>query len=1551
MTNNINNINKINKNGMQIVLLSLCILFFTSISMFASDNPNPRFDNDHFGYEDFSEAIPGYYNPNEEDPFAGIKTFFNNIKNYTDKINPNIKIDLPVGIKKKVDNIDYTIGVYEMKFGPTYTELSAFARVIIPQKDGSGEKMELFFVGSGIRISSQGGIYGHNASLKLMANCKINLGENKSFLILKGGKNRTDATYIDIDCNGFKEMQLNADILFSRDFLQPVGANFKIIDNPKSFVTGSFKVKVRNWNDILVDNISFTPFTMAGANGFSFQIDRAAFDFSDLDNISGLRFPETYPNGEALKNDKTWRGVYIRKIQVNLPPNFDRKGNNITTSISANEVIIDNRSGLSGKFKGENLLHIDDGKAGGWPISVSKLQIDIVANELINGSVEGNIKIPIDSTSMLKYNGSISKANGFQLVVQPTDTLQFNLWDAAKVNLDANSKIELTVKGDVFEPKATLHGAMNIVTKETNATTTTANTADNATKMNGIVFQELVLQTKSPYIAVKHLGYDGEINLGTIPASIKEISVTTNDSIAKLKFGVTVGLTGKKDGNFGGSTYLEIAGKFAKETDQWVYDYTKVNGVGVDMDFGAFTIKGEVRRFEDDATYGNGFMGKLNFKLKALGEMGVEAKALFGNNKIYPYWYVDAKAALGSMSIPVGVGLFINAFEGGAYGNMRPAGLAANPNSIGASASGLVYKPDSSIAIGIRAGIGLKALTEEAFNARAAIEFTFNKNGGLDFIRLNGDANIMAPMPELTTFNNDLKKTLTSLSKPVVERKQDDKANLVINAAIKATLDINYDFKNSTFKGTLDGYLNAGPLTGTGENGHIGQIDVLFSPQNWHVKVGEPSKRLGVKFGLLGSSIAFQTYFMTGTNLPGSPAPPEKVWQAMAVSDKEKMGNYMQGLNNRTCEEGFAFGANVAVNTDLNYLLFYGNFDAGVGFDVMIKKYTNTSCKGMAPGQKIGIDGWYANGQAYSYINADIGVDVNLLFVKGKFSVLKIGAGALLQAQLPNPSWFSGTVGGQFSILGGLVSGQCNFNVTFGDKCEPQDINNKPLAMDAIADIKPVNNEPATDVFAVPQVVFNYKVGQVFSVNDNGASKQYKILLEKFEVLKNGTIPVNATLKWNETNDKASLYAKDILDPKTAFTLVAIVSFMENIGGTWKTVVFNGTPAIEEKRIEFTTGEAPDYIPVQNILFAYPVPDQKNYFKGEYNNGYIQLKQGQSYLFNDARYTKQLQVKTAAGQITSGGTYSYNESLRRVNWQMPNTDNATNYTLELINAANVEAGASTVGVTNISTSEGINVRTKTIEGTVKNSTASAKVIMSYGFRTSMYNTLSEKITSIQYDNSDTYLNIDPETPPIGAVVKPVDELFDMTELMGNNYTRHTADNENILPLVQPEAVLDNSNRYYAEKIYPMQYQPFSFDGSISVEQLNSTANLRKAGNSLIPNWAIYPHTQYKANINNPISGTYKTFPYVFFATKQFKSDWDPIKIAVTAKFPNDFATRYPALFAPGNTQVNYPVITNTLYKIKLTYTLPGNIGTGTSGIFTIDYKAGQGSTSGGGIQQ
>ena len=90
----------------------------------------------------------------------------------------------------------------------------------------------------------------------------------------------------------------------------------------------------------------------------------------------------------------------------------------------------------------------------------------------------------------------------------------------------------------------------------------------------------------------------------------------------------------------------------------------------------------------------------------------------------------------------------------------------------------------------------------------------------------------------------------------------------------------------------------------------------------------------------------------------------------------------------------------------------------------------------LPPRGQIGINGWYANGQSYAYMQGELGINIKLFFIRKKISIIKGGGAVLLQAKLPNPVWIRGYMAGEFSLLGGAVRGSFRFKLEFGEQCE-----------------------------------------------------------------------------------------------------------------------------------------------------------------------------------------------------------------------------------------------------------------------------------------------------------------------------------------------------------------------------------------------------------------------------------------------------------------------------------------------------------------------------------
>ena len=526
---------------------------------------------------------------------------------YVESLTSEALNELPIGLKRTISNVTYKIAIANAIFYNDHAELTAFAKIDIPQGSNKPSK-QLFFGVSKLKLSYEGGIIG-DTKLVLLGNISIPVGSSN--LTLKGGFDintgqAEDLTYISMDCNGFKEMGLSADISFPRSMLVPVDAKGNRLEGANDKVTSSFKTIVSDWNDILV-NISLPHFEIAPLKGITFNIDQAIFDMSDLRNSQGI----TYPSGYEAKymdagNPTLWQGIYVQNLSITLPKQFANRGDSTKRiSFTANNMLIDN-NGISGEFAAKNILNINQGSASGWRFSVDEFHINLQANNLTGAGFKGLIGLPVTKKEEnLAYTACISPNNEYLLKVSNLDSLQFNVWKAQAL-IEPNSYIQLTVANNKFKPEAFLNGKLTI---------TASNKADNSkpiANFKGIAFRGLKIKTDAPYLSADYFGYEGTLAVANFPVSIDNISLTTTPTQTKLSFGLAINLM---QGKFGGKAGLNIIGDFKNDAGvhSWAFQKITLSKVEVNADFDpAFSIKGGVQIMEDDPTYGDAFSGYLD---------------------------------------------------------------------------------------------------------------------------------------------------------------------------------------------------------------------------------------------------------------------------------------------------------------------------------------------------------------------------------------------------------------------------------------------------------------------------------------------------------------------------------------------------------------------------------------------------------------------------------------------------------------------------------------------------------------------------------------------------------------------------------------------------------------------------------------------------------------------------------------------------------------------------------------------------------------------------
>ncbi|UCA58460.1 hypothetical protein KB553_15570 [Chryseobacterium rhizoplanae] len=1468
---------------------------------------------------------------------------------FTNTINPNDLTELPIGLKENISNVEYGIVVTKAKFTPEYALINVYARVVTPQQGAEGGKKTLFFGAEDVKLSYGGKIIG-DAKLSLLGDINMPFNQNQWMLTLEGGRinklnggSVNDNTYVIIDCDGIKELSLKGNVQISRNVLVPLDSNGSVLpefgsNGQTNRVRGDFAFKATDWNDILV-KVSITPFAITSQiknqdkGYFSFFVNNAVLDLSDLRTDPSVMFPQYYnTHGYLIGGTESWRGLYVQTLNIGLPQEFKTE-DHIDTRVSfeANNLLIDSY-GVSGNFAANNLFPIDRGvtnKENAWRYSLDKIGVDLAASKIVGANLEGTIQLPIQKNNnnqnntipkYLGYRGMITEEE-YLISVTTFDDINFDIW-SAKATIAAGSTIEMRVKNREFLPKAILNGSLAI-----GANASADDNDPNEKKdadFKGVKFQGLTLQTKAPYITAQYFGVEGEQKLANFPASISDIVVIADGSQASLGFSVTVGLQEERFSATGG---MMIRGLITNENNKqrWKYDGFNLTKLGLrNVDIGVAIVSGEFQIMRKDPLYGNGFTAHLNAKIKGIKGIEVDVNAAYGYST-FRYWGFEGSVK--GLKIQA-TALTITGFTGGAFYHMIPdRDMSLNPAYANKA---LVLKPDNTVGLALRAGIYGSVASEKAVSIMAGFNISTNPNGGLANIGFIGEAVVMADISKLVPGDplagvKDKFKEMTGNSKFLNELKNNSHVNSFldtkavdeqypvtekVDGAIYAKLAMNYDFNNSVFHASLDVFVDIahGIIKGIGPNGRAGWAVIHVAPDEWYMHIGTPTDMIGLKVGLGSFYLQSGSYFMVGTRIPGSPPPPPEVAEILGLQLNDL--DYMSSLNALGDGKGFAFGTHLKFDTgDMTALFLYARFQAGLGTDIMLKNYGEAKCSNRG-GEQIGINGWYANGQAYVYLQGELGIKIKLWFIKKKIPIIKAGVASLLQAKGPNPYWVRGYLGGYYNLLGGMIKGRFRFKMEFGEECVLE--NSSVLGgMKIISDLTPKKDETDVDVFAIPQATFAVRVNEPIVIPEDDGDHTYKVVVDKMTIIDDQGKEIKGVVEYANSKDVANFVSEDILPPNKTLKAIAQVSFMEKKNGMYEVVMADGQKAIEIEERIFTTGSAPNVIPLSNIKYAYPVPEQENYYTGEANTGYIKLKRGQDYLFDDPNWNT---VTAFAAESPTESNFSYNANDNTVNFNTPNLGKQKDYTFALIaknkNGNNASTGNDTVEET-VKTEENADDSAVSVTTEVKKAQSLSKdgeiERLAYTFRTSKYTTFENKLSSLNFNPLWIKLSSDVVTLQNNM---NADEYFDATEISGSKYT----DNK---PLIDLTALMDDS---FAGKFKGLIYNNYPID-ELTLNRAESEDDF--AG---IPPVKAFPvFTSYMQYLGSDKGNGFlkQTFPFKYDLFSYYKSDWYELISKAASKYVGSPANVRPAVIN-ALLESTYGIIPETRYNVKAKYTLPGN---------------------------
>jgi len=1071
------------------------------------------------------------------------------------------------------------------------------------------------FESIGVSFTPYGLMTSNGIRLQMNSDFAVRISNNAR-LILKGGAN----TYVKMDCLGFAGMGIEADVELCRNIVKPIDPiTQKVLPEPKR-VQGHFITTMSSWSSLYV-KIGIDPFVITGVEDVKWKVDSIVLDLSETNSPSGTPPPgyeTTLANHTGFK--PLWKGFYAKDIQVTLPRRFRK--DNTPLVVGVHNLIID-PMGVSGVVTATDLLPLNQGNADGWGMSIKNFELTVLMSNVSKAEFDGKIHVPLfrdstNTTNTLKpedcfnYTARIVPNSIYQFTVSQQKGVVYaaDMWKVGSVHLDS-SLVQLAFANDSFSVFARLSGGISL----------NANISANLPiTIPSVTFQRLEISNRAPYfspgtwqfpvkIGAKFAGFEiGVTQVGMTKTEVEEPAlnfdafIQITDSTYKVSANGGFSLVGR----------LEVI----DGEQHWRYKRLRIKEIDIDGNFnGVAKIHGFAKFYEGHPTFGTGFRGALDAKFDILS---AEIKVIgqFGRVNSMKYFMVDALyCADAGKGINLAGAFELTGIGGGAYYHMSRPDQAINfggcgtpiDTTLGVSLSGIHYLPTDTVLFGIKLTVaGGTTGSPEAFNLNASIEFQFS-SGSLDKIWLSGNGKFMAPL--------DLEGVPTYLKDQLPNN----------NAAVSANVDILLNFEQKIFSGTLETYMNvAGVLIGAdpGKPFRVCFAEVKFAPNEWYIKVGRPSQRVGIKAIIPGMDkplYEFLSYLQIGQNIDPLPELPQDIREVLK-NHGETEEDYNESRI-KTQYNGFAFGVDVRMGGKFKYLALYSQMDAHLGFDLNVaKSVTPLLCNG----EPFGINGWYAQGQIYASLSVEMGLEAKIFGSKKQFKILSAMVGAALEAKLPNPFWARGQVAYQFNIMN-AIKGNGNFRFEIGEKCEFTSEGSVADNIAVILDVRPGTKSENVHVSSTPNATFNFPIGETFSFEElNGGNNAFKIILDTAQLYWRGySIPIREKT-WTADKQQLRLKPESFLPGNDTIQMIVSVHIDSN----------DVTIGRERRAIWFKTGNGLKTIIASNVKGSYPMNGQYNYYRNELQNGkgYIQLDRGQpDVMLPDDPYIKVARFRKSGG--------------------------------------------------------------------------------------------------------------------------------------------------------------------------------------------------------------------------------------------------------------------------------------------------------------------------------
>ncbi|MCQ2374615.1 MAG: hypothetical protein MJ069_01760 [Salinivirgaceae bacterium] len=1241
--------------------------------------------------------------------FETVKSASNTVKSLEDLFRKR-ELSLPVGVGDGEKYLICINEIYSDNDGNSHMKVSC----IIPLNE-SGK--QLAFDGEAI-VEGQNGV-GTRGRIELVAPLERQLG-GESSVIFKAG------TAVEFGCNGFEKLTAKLAFTLKSSSIQTIDAAGKR--------TGRLRADLEaDIDDINNFTVSFginNRFVMKGLGNYIFSISGATLDQSYTQTSAMVSFPDGYFEGGTDDDRNMWRGLAISQAEVQLPDFMSRQDTTkapTPTRLSLSGVIIDGE-GFSCHAAAQNVTS-NSVKSDSWDLSVSDFEISLLRNQVKGVTFGGKINVPpLGESSKLDYAASLNiETSNYSIEAALPDSAEFPMLSGA-LEIASNSTIRVEIDGNKIKPELNLNGTISINAAIGNSQN------NNRLTLPDIEFQQMRISPTD--FSLGHVGLTGKLqtpNVAGFQLTVSEISSFETDDSTSAGLAVTAGVHVAE--KFTGEAGLRLYGNIQK----WKFSDVEIGKIHIGYEQNAFSLAGGIEFRSGDEIYGRGFRGDVKMKLLN-GQLQVDAVAVFGKKDNYRYFLTDAfLETTPAKGVKVS---FLNFYGvgGGLYSKMQQQRGEATCD-FGESLSKINYVPNKDVSIGLmaRTKFGFSG-SDKLMDADVGLEIQFNKNWGVNFIQLRGDATFVckdlgAGLAQSIKSNMD---KIEGASKGVVEFKKEQLAEPKNNGVLRASMGMMFDIENETFTSDLKAYLNVGDiLRGSGPNDQLGFANIYVSKDKWYTRIGTPDERCGVK--LLGIAET-DSYFMMGDDIPGLPDLPDEILNSRVISDAQR-GKLTNRPDARLLAQGkgIAMGSSLKVGFDATLKPFYATFNLGMGTEFLLKDYgPNVHCKGSS--DPVGINGWYAQAQAWAYGNASVGMKVNLFKKSREFNIFKGGMVSYLTGAGPKPFYFNGMVGGDFNVLNGLVKGRFTFDFQIGDTC--QMVGGSPFGEDVIAQLTPDGGSTDVNVFVAPQLVLNVPANQKMDLDDGCT---YRIDIDEFTITNlESNAAVEATMQTSDDNRTFTYKLKSPLESRQKHKVQAKVSFKKLSGGKWETVKNeDGTACVETKTVEFTSGDRPDYIMPEHVLYSYPADRQYNFYSSEHSEVYLLVEYDYSYLFTTQKPKDcdQLLQLTPFGGKAQTTTFNYTTSPRQttdpnVRFEVYASTSKLSfspdviYHLAIINkptatAAKTDANIKATSEKIADTRSDMQKTTRSAEGTIE--IKDITNIYELDFRTSAYSTFSEKM--------------------------------------------------------------------------------------------------------------------------------------------------------------------------------------------------------------------------------